>query len=144
MTIEFERCLERRRLIKMKIEKDIIKKEFEESKNDFNKCKKTFEEQDYKWTIVKAYYSMFHSAKALVYYGGYREKSHYCLMIALESLYVETNKIEGSYVDMFKDVMRLREDADYGMIYSENAAKMAVSNVGKFIEKTKEILKEFL
>ncbi len=142
--IDFKRCLEKRKLVKIGIEKDIILKEINESSDDFKRAKKSFAENEFKWTIIQTYYSMFHATKALVYAGGYREKSHYCLMVALEELYVNQNKLEPSYVKMFKDVMRLREDADYGMIYSQHAAILAISNAEKFIERARVILKEFM
>ena len=48
---------------------------------------------------MQSYYSMFHAAKALVLKKGYREKSHFCLIIALRELYVNKNKLNGEMVE---------------------------------------------
>jgi len=37
---------------------------------------------------------MFHAARALIYSKGYREKSHYYLVVALQALFVDKGLIE--------------------------------------------------
>ena len=61
-----EECIEKRFLLKIKPDKKLVDKELKECNYDFNKAKKAFKEEDYKWTIVKSYYAMFHSVNALL------------------------------------------------------------------------------
>lgn len=81
---------------------------------------------------------MFHSARALLYSKGFREKSHYALLIALRELF--SNKLETEQIRNFEEAMSLREEADYGLIFSEEGATSIIHNAQKFLSKAKEIL----
>ena len=134
MDEKFKRCLREGRLVKAKPEKDILIKEIEAAEADLETAGKSGEEGNYKWATVQSYYSMFHTAKALVLSKGYRE-SHLCLSVALKTLF--TNEMEEKHFNNFRDVMHLREDADYGLIYSESSAKQAIGWARDFLEAAK-------
>ena len=93
MNQEFKQCLEKKKILPFGRGKDLVKKEISIGESDLLDAKAGFQEKRYKWTTIQAYYSMFHAARALIYHKGYREKSHYCLSIALRALYVETGKL---------------------------------------------------
>jgi uncharacterized protein (UPF0332 family) len=141
MTTEFEFCLEKRGLKKGGVNQDMIEKELREADNDFNTASDSFENKKFKWCIIQSYYSMFHAAKALVLSKGYREKSHYCLEIALDELFIKTGLIDDKFLDMFDETMGARKDADYGLIYSPDTAEEALKNASEFIGQAKKILK---
>jgi len=86
---DFERCIKERRLTKIKPSNEMIQKEVESAEYDLERARNSLSEDDFKWVAVQSYYSMFHAAKALVLKRGYREKSHFCLVIALKELYVK-------------------------------------------------------
>ena len=44
-------------------------------------------------SVLASYLSMFHSARAILYLDGYREKSHYCVARHLER-YVASGQLE--------------------------------------------------
>ncbi|MEW6328880.1 MAG: HEPN domain-containing protein [Candidatus Micrarchaeota archaeon] len=138
---KFEKCLKKGKLVKAKPETDLIEKELKEAELDLASAGKSIKEKNPKWTTVQAYYSMFHSARALVLSKGYREKSHYCLLIALGELFVSDGILEKKYANLFRDSMNLREDADYGMIYSEETAGRMVADAESFLKEAKRILK---
>ena len=89
---------------------------------------------------MQAYYSMFHSAKALILHKGYREKSHYCLLVALRELYIKTNELDKEFVDNYEMCMDIRHEADYGLTYSGESAKLSVEAARQLLEVTKNIL----
>lgn len=78
-----------------------------------------------KWAIIQGYYAQFHALRALVFSGGYREKSHSCLRYAVEALYVDEGLLLASVLEDFNFAMRMREGADYGCVYSEADARRA-------------------
>jgi uncharacterized protein (UPF0332 family) len=82
---------------------------------------------------------MFHSARALLFSKGLREKSHYALFLALRSLF--SKEIENSLIRQFEECMVLRQEADYGLKFSENGALDAIDGAEKLLAKAKEILK---
>ena len=134
------RLLRERKITRFDTDRDIILKEIEGSRYDLKKAIRSQDQEDFKWATVQAYYSMFHSARALLYNQGYREKSHTALLIALEALYVRRGKLEDELIDNFRDAKDLRESADYGMVYSEEGAKTLIKNAEKFLQATETIL----
>jgi uncharacterized protein (UPF0332 family) len=81
---------------------------------------------------------MFHTARALLYSKGFREKSHYALFVALRELF--GNQLESEIIQNFEEAMSLREEADYGLVFSEEGAASTVDNAEKFLIKGKKIL----
>ena len=118
----------------------MIEKEILNSEYDLNRSKDSIKNKDYKWAAVQAYYSMFHSAKALVLKKNYREKSHYCLLIALNELYVKKELLDKDMIDNFELCMNLRHDADYGLIYDKESAETAINYADLFFKKTLKTL----
>lgn len=114
-------CIEKGFLVKSKKESELSGKELKEADYDFESAQRAFSEEDYKWCIVKCYYSMFHSAKSLLYQLGYMEKKHIAVIVVLEDL-VKQGKIENKHIINFKAAISAREDADYHYSYSKEIA----------------------
>lgn len=85
---------------------------------------------------------MFHSVRAMVYFKGYREKSHYYLFAALKHLYVSSEEIEESLAKIFLDAMTLREEADYHGDFSEDGANLVISGAEEILAAAKRIIKK--
>ncbi len=81
---------------------------------------------------------MFHAARALVYSKGFREKSHYALLVALRELF--EGQLETVLIQNFEEAMNLRQEADYGLVFSEEGAVNVVDNAKRFLNRAKEIL----
>ena len=139
MPDEFSDCLEKRKLIRQDLGAAASNSELAEAGKDLASAEKSLLDKDWKWATVQAYYSMFHSAKALVLRRGYREKSHYCLLIALRKLLVETGRLEARYSDAFENAMLARQDADYGATYSAESAKAAVGDARDFLSEARTL-----
>ncbi len=133
---EFERCVKKRLLIKINSTEEMIQKEITNSRYDLDRSKGSIKNKDYKWAAVQAYYSIFHAAKALVLKKSYREKSHYCLLVALIELYVKKDLLDPEMADNFEICMNLRHDADYGLIYDQESAETAVNYAESFLNNT--------
>ncbi|PIU22574.1 MAG: hypothetical protein COT14_00495 [Candidatus Diapherotrites archaeon CG08_land_8_20_14_0_20_30_16] len=101
---------------------ELINKELEESEKDLKNAKESFEDGNHKWSIIQAYYCIFHIARALIYKKGYREKSHYALYLLLDE-FCRKRMLESKYIIYFKAAMYARQDADYDAVYSEDVAK---------------------
>jgi len=97
------------------------------------------EDGDFKWATVQAYYAMFHSARALLYSQGYREKSHRALLTALREIF-PSGELGNELFEDFSNAMDLREEADYGMTFSETGAEEVVEKARNFIQRVKKIL----
>ena len=137
---DFERCIKERRLVKIKPSKEMIQKELESAEYDLERARNSLDQEDFKWTAIQSYYSMFHAAKALVLKKGYREKSHFCLIIALRELYIKENKIETEMVENFELCMNLRHEADYGLTYHQESAETALKYAENFLNTALKLL----
>ncbi len=144
MTGILKELINKRKIIEIRPDKELIIKEIKASEYDLESALESLKREDYKWAIIQGYYSMFHSARALLFNKGYREKSHRALAEALRELYVKNNILEESILRAFRECMDLREEADYGHIYTGESAEEAVENAEIFLNKVKQILKQLI
>ena len=120
--MNIEQMLENGMLRKEVCTKEMIDKELDQSELDLQTAKESFEEGKYKWSIVQAYYSIFHISRAMLFKKGYREKSHFAVYLFLDYLCI-LQELDQKYVAFFKAAMHAREDADYDAIFSEDVSK---------------------
>ena len=140
MNQDFKQCLENKKIIPFERGRELIKKELSIGESDLLDAKAGFQEKRYKWSTIQAYYAMFHTTRALVYSKGYREKSHYCLSVALRALFIEEGKLDAQAGRDFLNAMNLREAADYESEFSEAGATAVITAAEKFIGKAKSLL----
>ena len=141
INLEFQKALLKKRVLYFTKAKALVKNELGAAQDDLNEAKDRFMNKKYKYATVAAYYSMFHAARALVYSKGYREKSHYYLLVALQALFVSKGLIDEELAKDFHTTMVLREGADYHSEFSKEGAQSSIESAGKFLQKAKEILK---
>ena len=141
MDYHFKRCLEKKNIFKVGIDKNLINKEITAAESDLKDSKDVLDLGKYKLATITAYYSMFHAARAMLYSKGYREKSHFCLRVAIKNLFVDNNLLEPSFLDDYDMAKDLRENADYKSDFSKENAEQLIAKAKKFLEKTKILLK---
>lgn len=140
MNPDFKSCLEKKKIITFPKGKSLVGKELRTAFEDLNDAKFGLAHKKYKWSTIQGYYSMFHTARALLYSQGYREKSHYCLSVALNALFVEEDKLDVEFIEAFRNAMTLREDADYRTHFSKSGAEAVLEKAEEFLNVAKEIL----
>ena len=52
--------------------KALVSKKLDLASSDYNTAEESFERENYKWCTIQTYYSMFHSARALLYSNNLR------------------------------------------------------------------------
>ena len=140
MDPNFEKCLKNGGLTNFETDGAIIQKELDAATLDLEGAHKSLSEPDSKWATIKAYYSMFHAAKGLLYSKGYREKSHNCLAVAIKGLFVDEGAMDAKHYTRLKDCKHLREEADYGMVFSSESAAEAIQWADEFLQATKGLI----
>jgi len=141
-SLEFQKCLENKKIKPFPKGKTLVSKELEITGDDWKIAKESLNKKNYKWSIIQSYYSMFHAARALLYNQGYREKSHYCLVVGIRKLYVNKNLLGHTLIEALQLGKTLRENADYYADFSQTGAKNMLDKAKEFLEKTKEILRK--
>lgn len=136
----FEDCLKAGKIKKFSHGQNLVAKELRLAEEDLETAEKSFKDENYRWCIIQIYYSMFHSARSLLYFQNYREHSHYCLIEALKELYVKAGKIDVFFLESLVEAKNLREAADYYGDYSQLNAQKLLEKAKEFIKKAKEII----
>lgn len=139
MSFELRRLLKERKLMRIRPDRKLVLKEMNGAESDLEEAKNSLKNQKFKWATIQGYYSMFHSARALLFSKGFREKRHRALLTAIKELFQDV--IDPFLFDSFEDAMDLREEADYGLTFSMTGASEVVESAEKFLIKAKEILK---
>jgi len=140
MNQDFKKCLNKKSIFAAPSANKFADKELSVALSDLKEAQYLFDNKRYKYCTVAAYYSMFHAARALLYSRGYKERSHRCLVAAMEALFVKNGLLEMRDVRNLRNAMSLREDADYSNEYSEAGAKESLIKAKEFIQKAQAIL----
>ena len=138
--VDFNECLKRNKLTKFSKATSLIPKEIDSARSDLETATDSFRRKNYKWATVQAYYSMFHTARALLYSKGYREKSHYCLIVGIKTLFVAERLLDIRLVEALQTAKTLRENADYDSDFSKSSAETLVEKAQEFLNKAEVIL----
>ena len=139
MSSEFTQLLTDRKLLRMAPKRNMILKEIEGAQGDLKDSEDSLQQRKFKWATIQAYYSMFHSARALLYSRGYREKSHYALFVAIRELFL--NQLGRGLIGRFEEGSELRQEAGYGLKFSDAGAIETIEGAEGFLKKAKEFLK---
>ena len=136
---EFDDCLKKGKIVVFPPAKKLVAKELKIAEEDLHTALKSLKEKDYKWATIQGYYAMFHAARTLLYHKGYREKSHYCLMLAMKVFYVSEGKLQMRLAESLQMAKSLREGADYDNTFDKNSAVSLVEQAGEFVEAAKQV-----
>ena len=140
INVDFNECLKRNKLTKFTKAKSLVSKEISSAKSDMETAFDSFKRENYKWATVQAYYAMFHTARALLYSKGFREKSHYCLIVAMKTLFVSEKILDIRLVEALQTAKILRENADYDSDFSKSSAEALVEKAKDFLKEAEKIL----
>lgn len=140
--IEFEKCLNSGKIRPFARGKLLSHKELETAKTDLEDAKISLNAGRFKWSTIQAYYSMFHSARALLYFKGYRERSHFCLVVGIRALYISQRLLDNKLVESLQLGKKLRENADYYNEFSKDGANALIRSADEFLKTAKNIIEK--
>lgn len=96
----------------------------------------------FKSSILTGYLGMFHSARAILYLDGFREKSHFAIARYLECVYVKNDKLETEWIEILDFCRELRHGDQYrtSFVISKEEARDFLSKAEKFIKRMESLL----
>jgi uncharacterized protein (UPF0332 family) len=141
--MDIESCLREGFLQRVKVESDLVEKELEEARYDLKRAERALEDGDFKWSIVKSYYSMFHAARAVLFSQGLRERRHFAIRVVLEDL-SSKGELESRFISDFSAALEARVDADYRYTYSQETAAYLLKAAGDFLARMKKLVRPSL
>ena len=106
------------------------------------KAEKIFESEVFDMSFLASYISIFHSARALLYSKGYKERSHYCLFEFVKKEFDKDPEIK-RLAEIGQNYRESRHMVQYeGSVCSEDAAKEAILDAKKFFELARDKIRK--
>jgi uncharacterized protein (UPF0332 family) len=118
---------------------DFVGKELTEAENDLHDAILELKRKGFKWAVIKAYFSVFHAGRAVLFTLGLREKTHFAVGAVLDEL-VKEGKLEAEYANSFNALKSAREEADYHYAYSRETARQSCEAANAFLVRVKALL----
>ena len=93
--------------------------------------------------VSSAYMAVFHSARAVLFRDGVREKSHYCIGLYLQK-YVEEGALEEEWPMLFDRIRSIRHADQYSFMAkpTEEEVQEEIDLAQRFIERMERLLRE--
>jgi len=106
----------------------------------FDEAKAVLGSKAFNSSVSAAYLTMCHSARAILFLEGFREKSHVCVARYLAQ-YVQGGKLEQEWVDLLDHHREIRHEDQYdlGFFATEEDAKKALESAVKFMRRMKQL-----
>jgi len=141
--MNIEQCLEQGLLVKSKPEPEKAFSSIEMAKHKLELAKTEFEHDLFESAVTSAYASMFHSARALLFRDGFKERSHFAVYVYINEKY--SGKIERKYLGELNALRLQRHDLMYGLERNaevrESDADTAIKMADGFLQAVRKILK---
>ena len=144
MVSGFKECIEKELLKRIPPSEENCTRSLNKAKKWLEEAEKSFENKIYQSSVLSSYLAMFHSARAILFRDGYREKSHYCVARYLEEKYVKTGKLERKWVELLDYYREMRHNNQYDLSFfvSEKEAKNSLISAREFFERMEKLIYE--
>lgn len=135
-------CFRKRLLRRERPNLEKSKRSIEVAEAKLNEAKRAFSHGLLDATIVLAYTTMFHAARAILFKDGIVEKSHVCLIEYLKEKYVNTGRLSGSLINTLDSIRIDRHETLYGLETesSEKDAEYCLNKANEFLSTVKNTL----
>ena len=119
------------------------KESIKEAREWLSEARKNMAAEAYKSAISSLYLAIFHSARAVLFRDGVREKSHYCVGVYLGK-YVEQGVLEEDWVLIFDRMRSVRHTDQYSFQVhpSKEEVESGIDIAGKFMNRMETLLSE--
>ena len=128
---------------KIPLARNKAEKSIKKAKNWLQESGKNLEGGAYNSAVLSSYLAMFHSARAILFKDGYREKSHACVARYLEDIYVKKKLLDEKWVELLDYYRELRHSDQYDLSFSptDEEARKALESAKIFVEIMEDLLK---
>lgn len=131
-----EHCINEGLLVKGKSDTEKAKMSLQMAEHKIELAEKEFEHEIFENAIISAYTSMFHSARALLFRDGFKERSHFAIFVYVNEKY--SSKIERKYINELQALRMQRHELMYGLgkgpEIEESEAGSAIKAAKGFLE----------
>ena len=142
MRLSFKSCIDKGLLRKIPASEDNALRSINKAESWLEESQKTLQSEAYDSSVMSSYLVMFHAARAILIFDGYREKSHACVARYLEDQYVNRKKLEKKWVDLldYHRAMRHENQYDLSFFSSKEEAQKAIESAETFLKRIKQLI----
>lgn len=143
MPLSYDDCLSKGLLKRIPPSKEQGKRSFDKAQRWLDEAKAILGSKAFNSSVSAAYLTMFHSARAILFTDGFREKSHACVARYLAQ-YVQKGKLEQEWVDLLDHHREIRHEDQYDLSFfaTEEDAKKALESATTFMQRMKKLFSE--
>jgi uncharacterized protein (UPF0332 family) len=139
---DFHECLKKGLIRKIQPSKTKATKSLEASQKWLEEADKNIKSGALKSSLLSAYLAVFHAARSILFFDGYREKSHACIARYLEENYVRKGLLESEWVEMLDHFRELRHTEQYSLNFFavEDESEDTIKKSKEFVSRMKELV----
>lgn len=142
LAFDFEECMKQGLLREIPPSAESVERSIGTAKEWLGEAQRNLEAHAYNSCILSAYAAMFHSARAILFFDGFREKSHACVARYLEAKYVRASLLEPKWVNLLDRYRDLRHEDQYGIIkrFDGGEAEEGIGVATEFVGRMEKLL----
>lgn len=146
MAFNYNDCVNGGLLRKIPPSKDKALKSIEKAKKWLVEAESTFKGSAFNSSVLDSYMVMFHAARAILFFDGWREKSHACVARYLDEKYVKAGKLETKWIELLDLHRQIRHDDQYDLSFfsTKEDAEKALQSAREFLERMSRLLNNIL
>ncbi len=115
--------------------KDLSRYRFDTARSDLKVAKILFDAKEFRASVNRSYYSIFHALRAVLALDGFDSSKHSGIIAYFNEHYVKTGVFEKSISKAVTTAFKLREKSDYQDFYIVSQEEAATQ-----IEKAEQII----
>ena len=123
---------------------ELIEKHLEEAHTKLKAAEYLFNGKFYNDSISRAYYAMFHAAKAALALKNIDTKTHSGVLSQFGLHFIKEGFIDELYAKAYSIAMEDRSEADYGIFseFTEDEAEIVIEDAKKFIGAVEDMIEK--
>jgi uncharacterized protein (UPF0332 family) len=117
MPFNYNDCMREGLLRKIPPSKDKATQSLKKAREWFKEAENSLNGDAFSSSILASYMVMFHAARTILFFDGFREKSHVCVARYLEEKYVKTGKLDKKWVELLDHSREIRHNDQYDLSF---------------------------
>lgn len=132
---EIENCFEKKLLVQSNPSLGLARKSLKQAKSFLIDAEDMIKFEKERMGIIALYNAFFHTARALLFKDGIKERSHFCVARYIEEKYTNTKIIPSKFITYLDLLREIRHDVQYSL--DETV-------IEEDLEEIAEVCKEFI
>ena len=126
------------------LQKDYSKYRLERAENDLRAAKLLFSNGEYRAANNRAYYSMFHSMRAILVFNNFDTKKHSGVIAEFRRIYIKENLLPVELSKMIGSAFTIRNASDYDdmFIASKSDTQAQIENAEAVYTSIREYIQQ--